>query len=270
MPERRLFHPFRPFSRLTLLGPLSDFVPDVQSLLAPSAQAADIAAFGGSGGGGGGGQGATPQSFGGTLTHTAGSLGGRGGSSSLTLNDMNAAGDVYVSGGQGGGSIQADSVGSGNAGTGGMGGDAALSAGTLTVAGTLNVYSGGRDTTCATNPGTGGYASFTATTLAASSIHLSKNNGNLAFNVTTLDVASGDTLILLADTAATTSAPGAGDNGVYIGTAKWNAAIVTQSLSEKRTPQGNRMNASIAGYSFASIPVFSFLRPANAAGIVGK
>lgn len=136
MPERRLFHPFRPFSCLplaapaavclTLPGPLSDFVPDVQSLLAPSAQAADIAVFGGSGGGGGG--------------------------------------------------------------------DAALFAGTLTAAGTLNVYSGGRDTTCATNPGTGGYASFTATTLAASSIHLSKNNGNLVFNVTTLDVASGDTL----------------------------------------------------------------------------
>ena len=178
MPERRLFHPFRPFSRLTLAalaavclilpGPLSDFVPDVQSLLAPSAQAADIAVFGGSGGD--------------------------------------------------------------------MGGDAALFAGTLTAAGTLNVYSGGRDTTCATNPGTGGYASVTAATLATSSIHLSKNNGNLAFNVTTLDVTSGDTLILLADTAATTSAPGAGDNGVYIGTAKRNAAIVIQSLSEKRTP----------------------------------
>lgn len=175
--------------------------------------------------GGRGGQGGQ----GGTVAGENGGAGGNGGASTLTLDTMNVAGTVNVQGGNGGNGIR-ESGGSGTSGTGGTGGNASLDVtGKLTVVGELRVFSGSQGTESANNinPGTGGNVSFTANTLAAPSIILLKNIGsNLAFNVTTLDVTSGDTRIELGRTVAGTSSTAAGGDGVYIGTAKLGNGVL--------------------------------------------
>lgn len=181
----------------------------------------NIGVYGGMGGAGG---------QGGTAIGANGGTGGVGGASSLIISsDINVTNTVHVVGGNGGQGAFA-TVGSGTSGTGGTGGDATFSVGGGLKANLVAVYSGdGGDPTGLNkeNPGTGGNVSFTATTLTASYIDLNKRQGNLAFKVTTLDVTSGDTALAFYGTTAGSLSTSAGEDGVYIGTARLGNGSLT-------------------------------------------
>ncbi|MCL2076204.1 MAG: autotransporter-associated beta strand repeat-containing protein, partial [Betaproteobacteria bacterium] len=147
----------------------------------------------GGGGGGSGGSGWTGSAAG------LGGQGGLGGNASLTVDVDATYANITVQGGAGGrGGNVGTSMTAGVAG--GAGGSAALNAAgqAVTVAGTLTVASGANGET-GNNSGTtqggaggaGGAASFTADTLIAPTINLTKNGGAVNFNVTNLEIGSG-------------------------------------------------------------------------------
>ncbi|MDR1397135.1 MAG: autotransporter-associated beta strand repeat-containing protein, partial [Desulfarculales bacterium] len=187
-----------------------------QAILNTSDTAADnIYVYGGNGGQGG---------QGGTTAGYYGGDGGGGGRAALTLNNnINVFGNVYVQSGRGGNGAR-NPNGSGTSGAGGTGDDASLSlSGALTANRVYVITSGDgqTNTTFPLNPGAGGNVGFFAGSLAAQYIDLLKNTGgNLAFNVGTLDVTSGDTTIDIFRTTAGTTSTVMGDDGVYIGTAR--------------------------------------------------
>lgn len=173
-------------------------------------------AGGGSGGGGGGSVAITA-----TTDFSAASItltGGRGGDGGHNLqNNTGASGGAGGTAGQGGagGGANSTSPSYGGGGGGGGGGSATLNAAghSVTLSGSLNLTSGARgadgqaasgaDPAGVGQGGAGGEVAFSAGTLSAPSINLSKpaGGGNLTFTVTTLN-AGADTSFNLSGTAA--------------------------------------------------------------------
>ena len=123
-----------------------------------------------------------------------GGAGGLGGDASLnTTGSLNVMNDLIVQGGTGGDNISPI----GSSLNGGNGGNAALDAPDqiVTVAGSLWVASGNNGVSDWSAQGLGGTATFTAGTLIAPIINLTRNDGALTFKVDTLQIASGGTTL---------------------------------------------------------------------------
>jgi hypothetical protein len=138
---------------------------------------------GGNGGNGGGG---------GPIVNVNNGYGGSGGAALLNGQgyDFTVNGDVAIAGGN-----------TGNPGAksyGGSGGAAEMRVKTLQVGGTLAVTSGQG----ISGGAVGGAAAFTADTLIAPTISLTKQGGTFSFNVTDLDVTTGSTTLNLTKTLA--------------------------------------------------------------------
>lgn len=215
-----------------LVGPVG-FSPSV-------VQAANINVYGG-GGANGFGKWGGEGGWGANGTTTDGGGGGGGGSggfvgyqnpqASDNCNGGDASDTTGGAAGSGYGSGMVGTAGAAASGTtGGNGGAASLSLSAASVrADSVFIKSGSTGTSDGgAASGLGGSASFTASTLTTNLLQLTQNDANLAFSLGTLDVSGSTmTVIMLDNTTAASSAPSAGDDGVYIGMAQLGDGTLT-------------------------------------------
>jgi len=204
----------------------------------------DVGGLGQGGGGGGGGGSANVTAPGGLTVGTlriSGGDGGKGGESWNGVSSGTAGSGGAVGGGGGGGTGNANTGNESGGGGGGGGGNAVLNVtGRLEVSGVLSLTSGqkGQNGTVGPAPGqggAGGAASFTANTLIAPTINLTKQDGALTFNVTTLDVTGVDTALNLNNTLAAnvniTTANLANDHLLSINNTAGDMTLTTLSVA---------------------------------------
>ncbi|MCL2829504.1 MAG: autotransporter-associated beta strand repeat-containing protein [Betaproteobacteria bacterium] len=222
---------------------------------------ASLSAYGSVGNGGGGGAGNTPLNpgtsgmpgqpaagipggAGGNISPSlagAGGGGGGGGAAALTLAGNVAYTIVSVRGGASG----ANGL-SGTNGSGGSGGSASLGAATLTASTSLSVQSG-----VSNGAGTsGGKASFSATTLSTPAINLTKNDGALSFNASTLDIGNTDTTLTSIDLV-----PGEATIGTLLltGTGNFDGDLSDVSVGQLRIDGGTLKDTNWANLAGGNI-----------------